>query len=287
MIANINSSITICGLNLLVHSISSNRSEVSVRKTYYQHRHPGFELHYIHTGECKAICGEKRYILESETLFLVPPGVYHNLIHNNSDTLRLCVNFNLQKGDASLSEKSSRFYSMLEHIEPITVNLHGSEAQWILNKIYQHLISDEDDIYKNDKILTLCSSLLLELIPHIAVGKPSKQQEPEITVREDVNFMIDSFLGTNFMSNNAKSRMASELYVSPRQLQRIIKKNYGMSYRQKLSETRIHIATDLLCNTDMQIHEIAEILGYSCSANFSAFIKRATGKTPSQIRNEK
>ena len=50
------------------------------------------------------------------------------------------------------------------------------------------------------------------------------------------------------------------------------------------AETRIQIAVDLLRNTDMSINKISEILGYSCSANFSAFIKRNTGKTPTQIR---
>ena len=99
--------------------------------------------------------------------------------------------------------------------------------------------------------------------------------------------MIDSFLGVNFMHNNAMPKMADQLHISTRQLHRTIKKHYGTNYRQLLSETRLKIAVNMLCNTAMPIHRIAETLGYSSSANFSAFIKRCTNKTPSQLRNQK
>ena len=89
------------------------------------------------------------------------------------------------------------------------------------------------------------------------------------------------------MHNDAMARMADALHISTRQLHRTITKHYGINYRQKLSEIRLKIATDMLCNTDMPIHRISEVLGYSNSANFSAFIKRCTNKTPSQLRNQK
>jgi AraC-like DNA-binding protein len=41
---------------------------------------------------------------------------------------------------------------------------------------------------------------------------------------------------------------------------------------------------DMLSNTTMPIYRIGEILGYSNTSNFSIFVKRHTGKTPSQIR---
>ena len=77
------------------------------------------------------------------------------------------------------------------------------------------------------------------------------------------------------------------LHVSPRQLHRIIKKSYGKSYREKLSEIRVEIATSFLSGSDKSIAEISELLGYSTPANFSTFIKNATGKTPSEIRKGK
>lgn len=288
MIANINAAVTTCGLNLHVYSISYNSDRSPKSKAYYQHRHPGFEIHYVAAGQCKAICSGQTYSLDSETMLLVPPGAYHDVRLENQSTVRICISFSLQKKkDAHTGSKTDAFYDTFDRGIPITADLHDSEAQHILYRIAQLLKEPEEDTYKNDKLLALCSSLLLELIPHVTDIHSDSRSIHANEAQEDISFKIDSFLGTNFMRNNAKSSMASELYISPRQLQRIIQKNYGMNYRQKLSETRIQIATDLLCNTGLQIHKIAEILGYSCSANFSAFMKRATGKTPSQIRKER
>jgi len=59
-----------------------------------------------------------------------------------------------------------------------------------------------------------------------------------------------------------------------------------MNYRDKLKEIRLEIALNFLSHSDKSIAQIAQLLGYGSSANFSAFIKKATGKTPSQLRKE-
>lgn len=285
MVTNINAAVTLCGSNIHVYSISTNASIANNRKTYYQHRHPGFEIHYICSGGCKVTCCGSTYSLEQTSMILIPPGAYHDVVPTEPNTVRICLTFSIQN-NISTNSKTNAFYEAFDRKVPAVSSIHDSEPQHILNRIRQLVDSQDVDNYKNDKLLTLCSGLLLELIPYIADTDQRSQIDQGNEGQEDINFKIDSFLGTNFMCNNAKSRIASDLYISPRQLQRIIQKNYGMSYRQKLSETRVQIAVDLLCNSDTPIHKIAEILGYSCSANFSAFIKRTTGKTPSQIRKE-
>ena len=77
------------------------------------------------------------------------------------------------------------------------------------------------------------------------------------------------------------------LCISPRQLDRILRKSYGMSYREKLTEIRIEVSMDLLLTTEKSVAEISEMVGYSSPANFSTFIKNVTGKTPSAIRRER
>ena len=286
MVSNINESINICGTSIHIHSISTSGSSPN-KKSYYQHRHPGLEIHYIISGQCKVTCNGNSFFMESESMLLIPPGTYHDVSPTDPNTSRLCISFRIQKmKDKSSNKKTDNFYNIYNQNTPSTADLHDSEAQRILLKMIA-LLDGVGDGYKIDKLLTLCGYLLLEMIPYIADATPcDKPADPDDT-QEDVSFKIDSFLGTNFMHNDAKSRMADDLFVSPRQLQRIIKKNYGMNYREKLAETRVQIAIDLLCNSNLPIHKIAEILGYSCSANFSAFIKRNIGKTPSQIRKER
>lgn len=283
MTANFNVTITICDTNIHVYSISASCGNPGNGKAYYQHQHPGLEIHYLVSGQCRITCGGSIFHLKTGSMLLVPPGTYHDAVPTEANTQRISLLFNIQKSDRPNS-KSNGFSKVFNRKMPFAADLESSEASHILQRMALLLEDSQDDTYKNDRLLALFGSLLLELIPHIADANDHALEAQPTKGNEDINFKIDSFLGRNFMCNNAKSRIASDLYISPRQLQRIIQKNYGMSYRQKLSETRLEIATDLLCNTDMQIHKISEILGYSSSANFSAFMKRATGKTPSQIR---
>lgn len=285
MTVNINDLILLCGTNVIIYSISTAQRDVSSEKKYYQHRHPIFEIHYIRSGHCRVTCGGKSYYLEPCSMILIPRGIYHDLIPTDSTTHILSMSFNIQNENST--GKSDSFIELFDRTEPAVVCLDATQAQNTISRIVQLLEHPQNDIFKNDRLLSLCGYLLLELTTHLSNTNTGRSISPANEKPEDINFKIDSFLGTNFMHNNAKNRIASDLYISPRQLQRIIQKNYGMSYRQKLSETRVQIAVDLLCNSDTPIHKIAEILGYSCSANFSAFIKRTTGKTPSQIRKER
>lgn len=287
MIENINETVTICGTGIHIDSISTNMSAPN-RKSYYQHRHPGIELHYIINGQCNVNINKNAYSIEPESMLLIPPGTYHDVSPTQENTARLCLSFSIKnKKDNSAHPNTATIYSTFNRSSPVMVSLRNTQSQLILNSIVMLMNKSNTDAFKTEKLIANFINLLLELIPHFAHAAACDKNETEISVQEDVSYKIDTFLGRNFMRNDAKSLMAEDLYISPRQLQRIIKKNYGMNYRQKLSETRIQIAMDLLYNSDKPIHEIAEILGYSCSANFSAFIKRATGKTPSQIRKER
>ena len=283
MTENFNISFPICDTNVHVYSISESSGNPGSEKTYYQHRHPGLEIHYLLSGQCRINCGGATFQLNKDHILLIPASIYHDTVSTEPDTKRISILFKIQKSNHA-SSKSNAFFQKYDCKAPLNADLQNNAASHILQRMALLLETKQQDAYRNDKLLALFGSLLLELIPHIPEASDIMSAEHTVKANEDISFEIDSFLGRNFMCNNAKSRIASDLYISPRQLQRIIQKNYGMSYRQKLSETRLEIATDLLCNTDMQIHKISEILGYSNSANFSAFIKRATGKTPSQIR---
>jgi AraC-like DNA-binding protein len=166
----------------------------------------------------------------------------------------------------------------------ICADLQNTDARQTLQKIGALLSGSPNCPYQRDKLLALCSILLLELAEFASTEESVPQPQKTTGDLPDATFQIDAFLGRNFMCNNAMPRMAQELHISTRQLHRMIRKHYQTNYRQKLSETRIKIALDMLQNSTMPIQRIGEILGYSSSSNFSIFVKRYTGKTPSQIR---
>lgn len=285
MVELLHAKLPLCDLSVIVHSIKLRKASARSRQTYYQHKHPGFEIHCITAGSCQVMCNSETFSLEPGTILLLPPGMYHNSTDIEKETVHISMCFSLEKPDsAKPGSKAYTFAQVFDHSAPVLVQLQNTEAQQILHKLESLLSGSYDDAYRSDKLFTLFSGFLLELPELIGAGKTNPTSSVVTDCSQDAAYMIDSFLGVNFMHNNAMPRIADQLHVSTRQLHRTIKKHYGTNYRNLLTETRLKIAVNMLSNTDMPIHEIAESLGYSSSANFSAFIKRCTGKTPSQLR---
>ncbi len=79
-------------------------------------------------------------------------------------------------------------------------------------------------------------------------------------------------------------KAASELFISKRKLQRLLNEE-GTSFITILNQTREEIAKQYVRNKDMNLTEIAFLLGFSEQSTFSRSFKRWTGKSPSSFRN--
>lgn len=77
--------------------------------------------------------------------------------------------------------------------------------------------------------------------------------------------------------------VAAELAISPRTLQRRLKKE-GTSFQAVLSETRESLARHYLTQPDMPAQEISFLLGYEDPNSFYRAFRAWTGQTPEQAR---
>jgi len=80
--------------------------------------------------------------------------------------------------------------------------------------------------------------------------------------------------------------VARQLSLSTRSLQRKLAAE-GQTWKQLLEATRHKLALHYLRNTTHSIVDVACLLGYSDSANFTRACRRWEGKTPSAIRRER
>lgn len=253
---------------------------------YYQHCHPAFEMHYISNGFFEVSSGRKLIRVGAGELLIVPPGVYHYVttVSENASRMSLSVNMLLSE-EYGCSSGSRRFYQCFPKEHSICVAVSDTPVQDALEML-RKLAKKFDKSFISVEKLRICIALMMVNLFELL----SANEKADIIVQKPISsiqeFTIDTFFGSRFMQNNSNRDLARELNVSPRQLHRIMKKAYGMNYREKLKQIRMEIATDFLINSDKSVGEIAELIGYSSSANFSAFVKRETGKSPLQIRTE-
>ena len=79
------------------------------------------------------------------------------------------------------------------------------------------------------------------------------------------------------------SEIASRLFLSTRTLRRRLE-DAQTSYQEIVAETRWTLAIGYLTRTTLNTEAIAEVLGYSDTANFRQAFKRWTGESPQQYR---
>lgn len=257
-------------------------AQYRLTKSYNRHRHAFIEVHYVAEGSCCFRVGEESCAVEADTLFCIGAGVYHSVKTASPDLSKMNFGVEVER-TGELCGQSCDILQRLQsfHAVPLPAGPFAS--------LLQTLRTAEDAAYSDllfcEEIKAQMALLMLQLARQIpeACGPAEKRE----TVENRYAQYIEEFFNLNHSLQNGKEVLAARLCVSGRQLNRILHTLYGMSYREKLNEIRVEIARDLLQTTSKSMEEIAEFLGYSNSSNFTAFLKKSTGKTPSQIRRER
>ena len=101
---------------------------------------------------------------------------------------------------------------------------------------------------------------------------------------DDFMLETDSFFSKEYGRKVTLKDYADELNISPRHASRIIRKNFGISFVEKITETRVEHAKVALSDSDENIAMIASSCGFQSYGYFITCFKAHTGITPSQYR---
>lgn len=120
---------------------------------------------------------------------------------------------------------------------------------------------------------------------------PARKEEPEEeTVRAAGNHLVRTAIA--YIRDHCSEQhlslneVADHVYVSQWHLSKLLNRETGQSFFDLLGSLRIGKAKELLENSSMRIHEIAEATGFSDVAHFSRSFKRIVGCTPGEYRNQ-
>lgn len=269
----------LCGVKARLVAVVKDYDRTKDEKFYYQHRHRAFELHCVELGTCTMYAGGQYYSLSEGQFCLLAPGVYHSQKSCSEPFNKFCINFELDI-PAKKSEDAQRFLSSLQSAPVFTGD--SAPIAPLLSLLREELQRSRFLTAEAGKALVLL--IILRLARCMGADGPEPpQQRRALDVQR--SFLIDEFFNDHFNQPAGEKQLADCLGVSKRQLNRILKQLYGMSFRKKLAETRMEVAFDMLLNSERTIAEISELLGYSVPTNFTAFFKTETGLLPSQFRH--
>jgi LacI family transcriptional regulator len=130
------------------------------------------------------------------------------------------------------------------------------------------------------------ASMQGQRIPALAVGITARQSTDMLMVQNQAVRKALCYIRENANKPLQVNDIVIASGLSHRSLNDQFHAELGSSIIQQLTRARIDTICQLLTNTDMRIHQIANTVGYEDDRHFSRYFKRATGLTPQAYRRK-
>ena len=262
-------------LGVRVFDLPAEADSLDGDSAYYFHSHPFFELHLVRKGEFRYRCGDRSFSLRSGQFCLFCPGAYHAPEHGDSGSLRICIRLELLRSPRPLRDELERAAERAPAYtgDGLAVLETAADLQAELSC---------PGPFSPDMVRSLLSRLLLLVVRSLEI--PSPNPEVPSTLDRERSAILDAFFNDRFAEPAGEAELASALGVSRRQLERILQKTCGQSFRDRLTEVRIETACGLLRGSDLSVREISERVGYSSPSSFTVCFRRRKGMTPREYR---
>lgn len=137
-----------------------------------------------------------------------------------------------------------------------------------------------DTAYTLSEIHDLLEHHCMSLIQFLSDKKSSGSE------RKDLLNTLEELIEKNLCNPNLSViYLAAEVHLSVNYLRSIYKEQTGESLSAYIAAKKMELIYDLLLNTNLNIQEISDKLGFSTKNYFFTFFKKHAGITPSQYRN--
>lgn len=97
---------------------------------------------------------------------------------------------------------------------------------------------------------------------------------------------LDFLINTKFMTNLNNKLIASELFISERQLARLVRDQYGSTLHSLIINKRVEAAATMLEKTNYSVENIALLVGFKSKTAFYNDFYKIYGITPSEYRQK-
>ena len=242
-----------------------------------RHSNTCYELHIILEGTCTLAFDEQTHPMSPGQAVLIAPNIFHAPSTVSEPFCRFSLSFSsvpvLSGALTHVNETGYHFF------DP------GTQAVSLCREILQEL---DGDAFLARELTSALFSQLMILCLRRAQGEtvPAAREEKNLTQEDEIE-RIDNFFAQYPPERQTRQELAEYLHCSQRQLIRKMQALYGVSFRQKLIDSRMDLARYLLRSTDSSVNEISTRVGYADNAAFFRAFRQHTGMTPAQYRQQK
>lgn len=254
------------------------------------HTHSEWEIMYVAYGRAKISCmeeaGEKIYELREGEYILIEGNIPHKLTVEKETPCRM---LNLEGRE--LRDKEVSFFQSLTKEEGMRSFLEQESSviagrdDGRLHETLSELIRELKERKRKKEASLLADLLMVQMLIHL------KRQWTERKKNEgNISFYIrqaQEYLEENFDSDITVAQVAEAVNLSEGYLQRLYKKEKGISLMDKVLWMRIEKAKLLLENSTLPVIDVAVAAGFNSRQHFSSTFTRLVGCSPAAWRKSK
>jgi len=249
--------------------VKSSDGSIDYNRIKSTHTHFTYEIFFITSGKMKLVTND--YISEyKNSVLIIPPKIKHFSVPIGGETF--CLLFSFEK-NAKFEEQLNQDVFELPITDEISFYIKKFTEKSNLNTPY----AEEDAKY-------LAALIFNNVFLSIKSAKNNPQNSKKHTPRH-IN-AIEAYINDNRGNKFTLEDVARNVYLSPKQVSRIIKKEYGCTFSALVLEKRLAVAEIMLKNTDMKISDIATQTFYGTENYFYNVFKAKYGMSPLKFRKE-
>ncbi len=251
------------------------------------HNHPYYELHVSVQGEYQIdfINGES-LIMKPPMICLIPPDSLHHTEEITEHPQRLAVQFTYHRMRTETNHLPlyDAFHDALTRIQtPFTAK--SIPIFQLVSSLRRETLSEQkgSDVLECLLLSELYIQLLRILQPTEAMPNQRKPQADTLNTRY---IKIEAFMQKHLGEPITQKDLADALFLGTRQLSRILKSIYGLSFREMLMKMRLNKAVELITETELPLEKICDLVGYDSYSGFYLAFQKKYGMSASDFRKK-
>ncbi len=230
------------------------------------HSHFTYEIFFVTSGTLELVTEGGATVYE-RTAVIIPPRLKHYTVPKGEGCF--CLLFTTEKRIPFLPEGICAL--------PLT-----EDAVFYIRKMAQKTEEESPQSQREAELLT--ALLFSELMGDLASdGQAAPMQKG---AAKHIN-EIEQYVNAHIYQKVTLSAVAKAVFLSPRQVSRIVAAEYGCTLPQLVNAKKLDAAQMLLCNTCMSVSEIAAKVAPGAENYFYQLFKKRFGVSPLQYRKKK
>ncbi|MBC7958487.1 MAG: helix-turn-helix transcriptional regulator [Vallitaleaceae bacterium] len=254
------------------------------------HHHDYFELHIIPQGRGLINIEGSDFEVKGRQLYMTGPYVKHRQVSCPNDPMtEYCLKFELRILDnlkvkniaakkelAILKETLSRTFPFA--FEDIFET--RSKFQQIFSEVNEHPLGYQL------KIQTLITDIIIDVLRTVSSTAGSKPKYAVLfkSIQQERIERIEKFMKANFMNPISLENLSAFLFLSTKQINRIMVQEFHSTFYEYLLKMRYDFAKELLEVTALSIEEISYKSGFTSPTHLYQVFKRFGISNPSKLR---